>query len=191
MLKHIRGSMGCYSAVACYCSAWGVPETNIQWLSTLREAARKAGEHGIPTPEYHWPWVVRLHLIVEMRVLGIQKLIPKRDWGIDALNEACQPYMNKWIVIWMKGLAANSTKKLLRRLAYQEPLEMLGCFGCLLGDTIIQAIPFEILKARQDDIKQARRDMFEQHGRRECNPALVVKAAMDQVVKEEVHVTVG
>ena len=116
-----------------------------------------------------------MHLILEMRARGIKELMVKRDWCVDELMEACQPDMNGWLQVWMNGLACNSTKKLLLCLSYKEPLEMLGCFSCLLGDSLIQDIPLEILKARQDDIGQARRRMSEQHGRGECNPALVVK----------------
>ena len=48
----------------------GVPKTNVDWLVAFRKAACGAAYYSIPTSGYHWPWLVRLYLIPEMRHHG-------------------------------------------------------------------------------------------------------------------------
>lgn len=154
------------------------PRDNIQWLKAFQEASKVAQMLGVPTPGYHWPWLLRTHMFVEMRVRGIRQLSVVRDWGEAELMEACRPDMSGWIPIWMKSVAGNSLKKLIRFLSYKEPLELLGCFACLLGDSTIQSIDQEQLKRFARKVKERRRQMVISTGR-EPHPVMVVQSVID------------
>ena len=154
-----------------------VPKNNAEWLSALRDAWRRADLEMIRTPEYHWPWLIRSYLIVEMRHNGIKRLKVTRDWDLERLKEACQPDQSGWISMWMKSVAGDSLKKLLKELAYDEPLEMLSCNACLLGDNAISSIEQSKLEQHMSAISRQRREMRSKSGW-ECNPAIVVTEAM-------------
>ena len=157
-----------------------VPSDNVEWLNALRAASQKAKLDGIPTPDYHWPWLIRTYLILEMRHHGIKRLAVKADWGHDALAEALQPDQSKWMATWMSSFAGDSLRKLLRILAFVEPLEMLSCYACLLGDNAITDIDMEKLKDEVSAIALRRREMRVQ-ACWECNPALVVLDVMGHI----------
>ena len=158
-----------------------VPRDNVEWLNSVRAASERAKLDEIPTPDYHWPWLIRTYLIVEMRHQGIKRLEVKRDWCQDELTEALQPDRSKWISLWMSSLAGGSLKKLLRKLDFVEPLEMLSCYACLLGDNAIESIDADKLNHCVSAIARRRRQMGEE-ACWECNPALVMKDVMDKNV---------
>ena len=62
---------------------------------------------------------------------------------------------------------------------------MLACLACLLGDKAIQEYSTESLRAHKHIIVRCRREMSEQHGQRECNPALVVEQALQQIEDQD------
>ena len=71
-----------------------------------------------------------------MRHASIDRLKLQQDWGQQEVAKALVPDMNKWVSMWIIR-AGNSLKGLLQQLQYTEPLELLTCFACLLGDSAI------------------------------------------------------
>jgi hypothetical protein len=90
----------------------------------------------IKATDYDFWWLVRAHLIVEMRHAGIGRLKLQQDWGQHEVAKALVPDMNKWVSMWIKRVG-NSLKILLKQLQYTEPLKLLTCFACLLGNSAI------------------------------------------------------
>ena len=112
-----------------------IPETNAQWLTAMEDVSERASRANIATTSYHFFWVVRLHLIVGMRHHGIPKLKITTDWSHKEVAAALVPDQSEWLTLWMTSLADDSLKVLIQKLNYREPLEMLSCFACILGDS--------------------------------------------------------
>ena len=71
-----------------------------------------------------------------MRHAGIDRLKLQPGWGQHEVAKALVPDMSDWVPMWAKR-AGNSLSILLKQLQYTEPLELLTCFACLLGDSAI------------------------------------------------------
>ena len=65
--------------------------------------------------DYHFWWLVRTHLIVDMRHAGIDRLKLQQDWDQREVEKALVPDMNMWVSMWIKR-AGNSLKILLKQL---------------------------------------------------------------------------
>ena len=81
-------------------------------------------------------WLVRTQLIVEMRHASIDRLKLQKDWGRHEVVKALVPDMGDLVPMWTKR-AGNSLNILLKQTQYTEPLELLTCCACLLGDLAI------------------------------------------------------
>ena len=57
------------------------PSTNAQWLSTVEHVGARAQQMRIQATDYHFWWLVRTHLIVEMRHAGVDRSKLQQDWG--------------------------------------------------------------------------------------------------------------
>ena len=71
------------------------PSTNTQWLSTMEHAGARAQQMRIHATDYHFWWLVRTLLIVEMRHAGIDRLKLQQDWGQREVAKALVPDMHK------------------------------------------------------------------------------------------------
>ena len=56
----------------------------------------------IKATDYHVWWLVRAHLIVEMRHAGIGRLKLQQEWGQREVAKALVPDMNSWVSMWIK-----------------------------------------------------------------------------------------
>ena len=81
----------------------------------------------IKATDYYFWWLVRTHVIVEMRHSGIDRLKLEQDWGQHNVAKALVPDMNNWVPMWVKRVG-NSLKRLWKQLQYTELLELLTCF---------------------------------------------------------------
>ena len=113
---------------------------------------------------YHWPWLVRVYLIAEMRHAGVESLTVARDWNVEQLQQALRPDQNEWLPVWMTGVAQSSLKKLLRRLRFVEPLELLSCFACIMSDSTVMSHSLANLRQHTEQIEKARQQMRNQFG---------------------------
>ena len=57
------------------------PSSNAQWLSAVEHVQARSQKVRIKAPDYHVWWLVRTHLIVEMRHAGIDRLKLQQDLG--------------------------------------------------------------------------------------------------------------
>ena len=155
-----------------------IPKTNTEWMKAMRQANAGAAYFGIPTPDYQWPWLVRAYLITEMRHQGIQRLRIDRDWGIDEIKEALKPDQCSWLDRWLtSAVASNSLNKLLRALACNEPLDMLSCFVCILGDNNVARTPTGEVRKHMQIIIRARKAHCADHAW-EAHPAYILSNAI-------------
>jgi hypothetical protein len=77
------------------------------WLSPLKHLQARAQTMRIKATDYLLGWLVRTHLIVEMRHAGIDRLKLQQDWGQHEVAKALVPDMNNWVSMWIKR-AGNS-----------------------------------------------------------------------------------
>ena len=116
-----------------------VPRTNREWLEYMQAFAKRCADAGINSGKtdrnYQFWWLARMHLIVEMRYQGIERLRVVADWGKDELSAAMVPGMSEWLPTWMASPQANarSSRQLLSTMSFREHLEMLPCLCCILG----------------------------------------------------------
>ena len=157
-----------------------LPRTNVAWAQAQEQANVAADRLNIKRSQYHWPWLVRTYLFAEMRHHGIMSLKVAQDWNTKELQEAIKPDQNEWLPLWMSNLAEDSLHKLLRRIRFTEPLEMLSIYACVMSDTTIMAYSSKQIQQRAGQIRQVRRMMMKQFGR-EASPAVVMQAAMADV----------
>ena len=157
----------------------GVPKTNVDWLVAFRKATRGAAYYSIPRSGYHWLWLVRSYLITEMRHHGIMRLQITAEWGLAEVAEALVPDQRQWLHVWMTTLAGDSLKKLVKMLAYSEPLEMLSCCTCIFGDDAIIDIPETRIRALTYGIQRARRQHWK--GQWEGHPSYTIQDVMARV----------
>jgi hypothetical protein len=154
------------------------PSSNTQWLSAVEHVQARAQKMRIKATDYHFWWLVRTHLIVEMRHAGIDRLKLQQDWGQHEVAKALVPDMNNWVSMWIKR-AGNSLKRLLKQLHYTEPLELLTCFACLLGDSAIDKhSTYELRSASHAITKERARVKAHSSGHVEGNPAVIVQTVM-------------
>ena len=97
------------------------------------------------------------------------------DWDSKELQE--KPDQNKWLPMWMPKVAKYLLRKLLKHIRFREPVEMLSVYACVMHDTTIMAIPITQIRKQADDIRRARRTMYEQVGR-DAHPAVVLRSAL-------------
>ena len=131
-----------------------VPRTNKQWREVLTQVRQRAPVMKLGKAEdkdYHLWWLVRIYLIVEMRHAGIDRLSVVEDWSASQVSLAMLPDRSEWVQCWLR-IAGDSLKTLLKKLSYREPLEMLSCCACILGDSSIDKFPTEALEAARTDI---------------------------------------
>ena len=112
------------------------PSTNTQWFSAVEHVQARAQQMRIKVTDYHFWWLVRTHMIVEMRHASIDRFQLQQDWGRREGAKALSPDMSDWTPMWTKR-ARNSLNTLLKELQYTEPFELFTCFACLLGDSAI------------------------------------------------------
>ena len=160
-----------------------VPRTNREWLGSINKFGLQCSEAGINSGQtednYQFWWLARLHLIVEMRHQGIQQLRVVMDWDKDQVAAAMVPDMSEWLITWMASKDCPTLKTLLSKLAYREPLEMLSCFCCILGDNEIDQHSTEVLESARDAICKQRRQMREASSSKdEANPAIIIRKAL-------------
>jgi hypothetical protein len=154
------------------------PSTNTQWLSAVEHVQARAQKMRIKATDYHFWWLVRTHLIVEMRHAGIDRLKLQQDWGQHEVAKALVPDMSDWAPMWTKR-AGNSLNILLKQLQYTEPLELLTCFACLLGDSAIDKHSTDELRSASHAItKERARVKAHSSGHVEGNPAVIVQTVM-------------
>ena len=114
-----------------------------------------------------------------MRHRGIERLSVTADWDKDAFASAMVPDMNEWLSIWMASPEIGSLKVLLSRLAYREPLEMLSCYCCILGDSEIDQYSTDELDAAQVAIGKQRQVMRGASASKdEARPAIIIRRAL-------------
>ena len=121
----------------------------------MEHVGARAQQIRIHATDYHFWWLVRTHLIVEMRHAGIDRLKLQQDWGQEEVAKAMVPDMSEWVPLWMKS-AGNSLKTLLKQLQYTEPLELLTCFACVLGDSAIDKHSTDELRSASHAITKER-----------------------------------
>ena len=160
-----------------------VPRTNQEWLDSLTKFGTQCSEAGINSGKrednYQFWWLARMYLIVEMRHQGIQQLRVVTDWDKHQVVEAMVPDMSAWLSAWMASKDFPTLKALLSKLVYREPLEMLSCFCCVLGDNDIDQHSTEVLESARDAICKQRRHMREaSRTKDEANPAIIIQKAL-------------
>ena len=75
----------------------------------------------------------------------------------------------------------HSLKALLSKLVYREPLEMLSCFCCIMGDSDIDQYSTDALQSARDAISKHRRLMREASTvKDEAHPAIILRKAIRQ-----------
>ena len=104
-------------------------------------------------PEYKWPWLVRSYSLVEMRHRGINRLTVTIDWAGQEIVAACRPDQGRWLPRWMRALADDSLTRLLAILHYKEPLELLSCFACVMGDEQLVTLSVDAIVHKLHAIK--------------------------------------
>ena len=104
------------------------------------------------------------------------------DWTLMQLQEAILPDQNKWLTMWMTRLAEDSLKQLLRRIRFEESLEMLSVYACVLNDSTLLACDLEEMKERKGEIRKARRREMcrRRHAGYEMCPALLVSSVLSE-----------
>ena len=162
-----------------------VPRTNQEWSESIEGFGERCAQAGINTGQkednYHFWFLARLYLIVEMRHRGIEQLRVTADWDKDQVVAAMVPDMCDWLSSWMSSPGAGSLKSLLSKLSYREPLEMLSCFCCILGDNEVEAHSTDALASAGDAIGEQRRIMRATSARQdEGHPALIIREALAQ-----------
>ena len=162
-----------------------VPRTNREWLESIEGFGKRCYDAGINTGQrednYQFWWLARSYLIVEMRHQGIERLRVTDDWDKDQIAASMVPDMNEWLSAWMtsKEVGARSLKPLLSKLVYREPLELLSCFCCILGDGLIDQYSIDALDSARDAINKERKQMREASAfKDEGHPALILQKAM-------------
>jgi hypothetical protein len=112
------------------------PSTSTQWLSAVEHVQVRAQQMRIKATDYH------------LLVVGQDPFdsgdASCRHWQVGAtaglgqreVAKALVPDMSDWVPMWTKR-AGNSLKRLWKHLQYTEPMELLTCFACLLGDSAI------------------------------------------------------
>ena len=100
-----------------------------------------------------------------MRHHGVKALKIVREWGAQELQAAVGPDRNGWLVVWMSRLAGDSLKKLLRRLRFTEPLDMLSVLACVMNDSDLMKFPLKQIREHADEIRKARRQMHKQYAK--------------------------
>ena len=160
-----------------------VPRTNREWLDSITKFGSQCSEARINSgrreDNYQFWWLARMYLIVEMRHQGIQQLRVVTDWDKDQVVEAMVPDMSEWLRAWMSSKDFPTLKTLLSRLAYREPLEMLSCFCCILGDNDIDQHSTEVLESARDAICKHRQLLREaSRSKDEAHPAIIIQKAL-------------
>jgi len=159
-----------------------VPQTNAQWVEAKSMADTRAKQQMLPRPVYKWPWLVRSYLLVEMRHRGINRLTVTIDWTGQEVVAACRPDQCRWLPRWMRALAGDSLTRLIAILKYQEPLELLSCFACVMGDEQLVTLSVDTIVQKLHAIKSCRAKWREEMGW-EPNPTLVVAHALGEHVQ--------
>lgn len=153
-----------------------IPATCAEWLSEFTAASARANQFKLSNKGYHWHWLVRTRLLVEMRNAGIDCLCVSADLDSNQVVQAMLPDQSHWLQLWMKS-TNNSLKKLMKVLDFKEPLEMLSCFACVLGDTSLNNASIDQITKSCTRIREARKTMVSSWGF-EGNPALIVQAVI-------------
>ncbi len=65
-------------------------------------------------PAYHWPWLVRVYLIAEMRHASVCAPEMTQDWDAAALRQALRPDHNEWLPLWLSWWRLQGAVVLLR-----------------------------------------------------------------------------
>ena len=160
-----------------------VPRKNQEWLESIERFGQRCSQARINSgrreDNYQFWWLARTYLIVEMRHQGIEQLRVVTDWDKDQVIAAMVPDMSEWLQSWMSSKDMPSLKTLLSKLAYREPLEMLSCFCCILGDNDIDGYSTDALESARDVISNQRRLMKEASTfKDEAHPAITIQKAM-------------
>lgn len=156
-----------------------VPTNNKEWLDCLTMVEMRASGMKLEATDYHFWWLVRAYMLVEMRHKGIQRLTVCQDWSRQHIGKAMVPDRSAWLDTWMVSVAGDSLRTLLRKLDFQEPVELLSCFACILGDSAIDQHSTDSLLARRSEIiKERNRVKRGGHHNEEGNPAVIVQTVM-------------
>ena len=115
---------------------------------------------------------------MEMCHAGIDRLKLQQDWGQHKVAKALVPDISDWVPLWTKR-AGNSFNILSKQLQYTEPLELLTCFACLLGDSAIEKHSTYGLRSASHAItKERARVKAHSSGHVEGNPAVIAQTVM-------------
>ena len=122
---------------------------------------------------------MNVYMIVEMRHKGIKELRVTIDWSHEEVAEAMLPDQSEWLGLWVRKVAEDSLKGLIKKLEYREPLEMLSCFACILGDSALDKFSLECLSKGAAAISIKRKQVQKSNPmRQEGNPAWIVMQAL-------------
>ena len=138
-----------------------------------------AEQRRLPMPRYKWPWLARSYLLGEMRHRGIDRLKVAVDWTRQDVVAACRPDQCGWLPRWMRAQAGDSLRRLIAILKYKEPLELLSCFACVMGDEQLVTLSVDAIVHDLNAIKSCRAKWREEMGW-EPNPTLVVAHALGE-----------
>ena len=100
------------------------PSTNTQWLNTEEHVGARAQQMGIHAIDYIFWWLVRTHLIVEIRHAGIDRLKLQQDWGREEVAKAMVPDMSERVPLWMKS-AGNPLQTLSNAVAVHRAIGII------------------------------------------------------------------
>jgi len=87
------------------------------------------------------------------------------------------PDRTAWLSVWMNRLANGSLKRLISILAFKEPLAMLSCFACVLGDQALADLDMRAIEDNLKPIRRTRNHMRESYDWA-GSPVLVVNKAL-------------
>ena len=125
--------------------------------------------------EYKWPWLLRTHLIVTMRVNGVERLAgTDQEFSPPFVRDLVSPDQAGWAETWITG-HRGSVNQLFQTLCYDDPMELFSAFTCTLFDSALTKVPLEWLKEHTDAIQRARTTFSRERGW-EANPAVLIRS---------------
>ena len=123
--------------------------------------------------EYKWPWLLRTHLIVTMRVNGVERLTgTDQEFSPALVRDLVSPDQAGWAETWITG-HQGSVNQLFQTLCYDNPMELFSAFTCVLFDSALTKVPLGWLKEHTDAIQRARTTFSRERGW-EPNPAVLI-----------------
>ena len=155
-----------------------IPETLREYCHIFADAYKRIRRHlGAQVQaedDYRYTWLLRAYLMVEMRASKIMALRITRDVDIAAFTKAMLPDCGGWIAKWAEYYKTKSTKKLIKKLAYTGPVEMLSCKACVFADNASEQLDLSSVEQIVPQMSKARRVFSQQMGY-ESHPVVLVR----------------